>query len=646
MFKNLRVAMKLALAFGVVGLFFLGVIALYQVTLSDANNSYTVLLEENEKMKSKTNEIGILMLMARRSEKDFMLRMEPKYIDQNAEQVRGIIMKAEELEAIESAAGAMDGVENARNIKALATQYGNAFKEVSDAYRVIGLDHQSGLKGRFREAAHTAEEFLNKHKDDEIMVDYLMMRRHEKDYFLRGDKKYMAEADKVYDEILSDIARSSMTQVEKNELSADMKAYMDAFDKVVEKNDDIAAANERMRDAAHKIEPIIESNIADENETLDSEKKVISAEVKRSTSVALVVSLIAVIIGAIFAFIIGQSISGPVMKIMKFAEKFGEGDLTADADIDSKDEIGIMYGSINKAKERLKQIIGDVIASADNVASGSEELSSTSEEMSQGSSEQASAAEEASSSMEQMASNIRQNADNAQETEKISRKASDDARESGVAVTQSVAAMKQIAEKINIIEEIARQTNLLALNAAIEAARAGEHGKGFAVVAAEVRKLAERSQEAAGEITELSASSVEVSERAGKMLGQLVPDIQKTAELVSEISAASGEMNTGAEQINKAIQQLDQVTQQNASAAEEMASTSEELSSQAQQLQDLVSFFNIGDTGAVRRQAVTHQKAKPAMKAHVAHIAHNPAKKAQGVDIKLKDASDSDFEQY
>jgi methyl-accepting chemotaxis protein len=196
-----------------------------------------------------------------------------------------------------------------------------------------------------------------------------------------------------------------------------------------------------------------------------------------------------------------------------------------------------------------------------------------------------------------MAANIRQNADNAQETEKIARKAADDAEKSGTAVTQAVAAMKQIAEKINIIEEIARQTNLLALNAAIEAARAGDHGKGFAVVAAEVRKLAERSQEAAKEITELSGSSVEVAEHAGKMLDILVPDIYKTAELVQEISAASNEQNTGAEQINRAIQQLDHVIQQNASASEEMASTSEELSSQAQYLMESMGFFRTGDNG-------------------------------------------------
>ncbi|WP_235264124.1 methyl-accepting chemotaxis protein, partial [Geoalkalibacter ferrihydriticus] len=206
---------------------------------------------------------------------------------------------------------------------------------------------------------------------------------------------------------------------------------------------------------------------------------------------------------------------------------------------------------------------------------------------------QAAAAEEASSSMEQMAANIRQNADNAMQTEKIAAKSAQDARQGGEAVGKTVTAMKQIADKISIVEEIARQTNLLALNAAIEAARAGEHGKGFAVVAAEVRKLAERSQTAAAEISDLSGSSVEIAEQAGKMLTQMVPDIQKTAELVQEIAAASKEQDAGAEQVNKAIQQLDQVIQQNASASEEMASTSEELSSQAEQLQQAIAYFKV-----------------------------------------------------
>ncbi|MBF0406314.1 MAG: PAS domain-containing protein [Candidatus Riflebacteria bacterium] len=243
--------------------------------------------------------------------------------------------------------------------------------------------------------------------------------------------------------------------------------------------------------------------------------------------------------------------------------------------------------------KKLSEVVINVKSASEQVATGSIETSSSAQTLSQGATEQASAAEEASSSMEEMSSNIQQNADNASQTEKIAVKAAEDAKKGGKAVAETVAAMNEIASKIAIIEEIARQTNLLALNAAIEAARAGEHGKGFAVVASEVRKLAERSQLAAGEIKKLSVSSVEIAGKAGEMLSMIVPDIQKTAELIQEISAACKEQNTGAEQINKAIQQLDQVIQQNAGASEELASTSEEMTSQAEQLKTIISFFRV-----------------------------------------------------
>ncbi|PLY02991.1 MAG: chemotaxis protein [Desulfuromonas sp.] len=276
----------------------------------------------------------------------------------------------------------------------------------------------------------------------------------------------------------------------------------------------------------------------------------------------------------------------------RLSQQIADGDLTVVVNLASdKDQLGL---ALQRMVEKLKEVIAQVTGSVENVASGSQAMSSSSEEMSQGASEQAAAAEEASSSIEQMTANIRQNTDNAMETEKIATQTSDEARAGGESVAQTVVAMRDIADKINIIEEIARQTNLLALNAAIEAARAGEHGKGFAVVAAEVRKLAERSQVAAAEISELSVSSVEVAETAGKALESIVPSIQKTAELVQEISAASREQDAGADQINKSIQQLDTIIQQNASSAEEMASTAEELTSQADQLGDMIAFFKVG----------------------------------------------------
>jgi methyl-accepting chemotaxis protein len=253
-----------------------------------------------------------------------------------------------------------------------------------------------------------------------------------------------------------------------------------------------------------------------------------------------------------------------------------------------------------------------------------------------------------------MNATIRQNADNASQTDKIAIKSSTDAQESGKAVAEAVAAMKDIAAKISIIEEIARQTNLLALNAAIEAARAGEHGKGFAVVASEVRKLAERSQAAAAEISQLSVTSVEVAEKAGQMLAKLVPDIQKTAELVQEISVASKEQTSGADQINSAIQQLNQVIQQNAGAAEEMASTAEELASQAGQLQQTVSFFKVSGTeqAAIKRITAIRKESKPAHQVQIAHLAKGAAAAVKpGVTLKMTsegkgrgDGRDAEFE--
>ncbi|HEY5984996.1 MAG TPA: methyl-accepting chemotaxis protein, partial [Streptosporangiaceae bacterium] len=342
------------------------------------------------------------------------------------------------------------------------------------------------------------------------------------------------------------------------------------------------------------------------------------AAVRTVNAALIVLGLFAMVAGIAIAMLITRSVTRPLARGVEIADRLAQGDLTVETGVVGQDEVGQLLAAMQTMVARLRQVVYDVQAAVDNVAGGSQELSSSSEEMSQGSTEQAVAAEEASASMEQMTSNVRQTADNALQTEKIANKAAQDARDGGQAVAETVVAMKEIAGKISIIEEISRQTNLLALNAAIEAARAGEHGKGFAVVASEVRKLAERSQVAAGEINELSATSVKVSELAGAMLERIVPDIQRTAELVQEISAACREQDAGAEQINRAIQQLDQVTQQNASASEEMASTAEELASQAEQLQAAIAFFRVGEDG--REHAAMPRPAGQRRKVQVEHL--------------------------
>ena len=428
------------------------------------------------------------------------------------------------------------------------------------------------------------------------------------------------------------------------------------------------------------------------------------AETRKITKYLVIMSLILIsaLIVAIFLLSLKIIIS-PLKEMVTLVTKIGEGDLSQQITVDRQDEIGqllsvmktmtdnlhrhaqaadaisrgdltcqvqalseqdILGISLTKMLEKLKSVVSEVKNAASKVAAGSEELSASSEQMSQGATEQAASAEEVSSSMEQMISNIKQNADNAQQTERIAVKSSQNAREGGKCVEETVKAMKEIAGKISIIEEIARQTNLLALNAAIEAARAGEHGKGFAVVASEVCKLAERSQAAAGEINKLSASSVQIAEDAGRMLDKMVPDIQKTADLVQEISAASREQDTGAEQINKAIQQLDQVIQQNASASEEMSSTSEQLAQQAQQLHHAVAFFSIGDETdnltatdrlnlTPRRQVSTaHSPILKKLAAPGKHpLPHTGLRTepSRGVNLRLSDASDDmdkEFEKY
>ena len=386
------------------------------------------------------------------------------------------------------------------------------------------------------------------------------------------------------------------------------------------------------------------------SDKVDNDDKATRASLISMTVVALLIAL-----GA--AVWISISVAKGLARAGEAVRQVAEGDLTRTVSVTTNDEIGDLLGHVNLMVERLRGVIADALSAAENVSSGSQELSATSEQVSQGATEQASAAEEASASMEQMAANIKQNADNAAQTEKIARQSAKDAEVSGEAVARAVGAMQTIAEKITIVQEIARQTDLLALNAAVEAARAGEHGKGFAVVASEVRKLAERSQTAATEIGAVSSETVKAAQSAGEMLSSLVPDIRKTAELVAEISAACREQDIGASQINEAIQQLDKVTQQNASASEEMSATSEELAAQAEELQASIAYFRTDSAGATtrrpapaRRPQAPAAKAQPVRKAQPKPPVAAQQARAKGFALDLAqggpDADDADFREY
>jgi methyl-accepting chemotaxis protein len=328
----------------------------------------------------------------------------------------------------------------------------------------------------------------------------------------------------------------------------------------------------------------------------------------RARRIALIVFVLTLLLAAGGAYAVTRTITVPIQQAVEHAEAIAAGDLCRTIQVSDKSETGKLLQSMHDMSTKLSAIICDVREGSSAVASAAAQVSASSQSLSQGTSEQAASVEETSSSLEQMNASITQNAENSRKVEQVAEKGALAAEESGGAVQETVVAMKQIAAKISVIEDIAYQTNLLALNAAIEAARAGDQGRGFAVVAVEVRKLAERSQLAAKEISDLASNSVAVAEHSGELLVDLVPAIRRTAELVQEVTAASTEQSSGVTQINRAMSQVDSVTQRNASSAEELSSTAEELAAQSEQLQQLMTFFKVADEKSIDREAVKKQR--------------------------------------
>ncbi len=710
MFKNRSIIGKLVGGFVIIVLLIVVVLSIFYYSNTTMKTNFTHLMEAEVAISTFASEVEANMLQCRRNEKDFILRKDKKYLAQMEKNVAQVKQNAQNIKNVASKSKMPDIEKNADSIDTYADLYYNDFKELVHAYEKKGLDHNSGLQGKFRTTAHSIQNKVEEHQSDHLYLALMQMRRYEKDYMRTRSAKYkekvlssidsyrklleksnceaaskqiqqtaLSEYQISFQKILSsgdsndadkqhyDVMRSAAQDMEeaiiqinipgaeglvldirknekdyllrgdekyekktllsiakfrevltgsdilkehKSSFNKHLEEYRIAFNNLVAEDKEIAVLTASMRDAVHKIEPVVEALHKQAMTQAEAKLNAVKTNAKTFSIIAIVVGLAAIVIGVSLAFIIVSNI---------------------------------------------RKVVNDISQSAEYVASGSQELSSSTQQISQGATEQAASAEQASSSMEQMSSNIRQNADNAQQTEKISMQAADDAEKGGRAVEETVNAMKQIAEKISIIEEISRQTNMLALNAAIEAARAGQHGKGFAVVADAVRKLAERSQTAAGEISNLSSTSVGIAENAGEMLNKIVPDIRKTAELVQEINASSGEQNSGADQINQALQQLDQVIQQNASASEEISATSEELAAQAAQLQSTIAIFNQGELkkpGSAMYSAggKTPSKAMSAAKT-VAATKPLSAVKSGGITIdlgdeKLQDDLDDEFENY
>ena len=585
------------------------------------------------------NELKAEMLTLRRNEKDFLARKNIKYYDKFNKNITRLDSRIVQIKGELSELNI--SIDNISQLESNLKLYKQQFNELFTLQRTIGLNPKDGLYGELRAAAHNIEKKIKALQHYQLLSGLLQLRRDEKDFMLRKDLKYLNKFSGNMSILKNNIVESNLSN--RDEIIHELEKYDSAFKNLVDAEVSLGLNSQsgklgKMRDAVHKTESNLKSL---------SEEIKLAIESKTQFEFMLTIGVSAIIaLGLIFfTYIMSKKIIYSVQTIKQAVDDLyeGEGDLTYRLPDLGGDEIGQTAQSFNGFMNKMHGVLSVINGGMETLVQASNQVADTAQSISSSASEQAASIEETSASLEQMTSSIASNLENAERTSQIASAAAERAEEGGAAVNKTVDAMKQIAEKITIIEDIAYKTNLLALNAAIEAARAGEHGKGFAVVADEVRKLAERSQHAAHDISELAFDSVKISEDAGALISIIVPDIQKTAELVMEINAASNEQSTGVNQVNIAMEQLDAGAQHGAASSEELAASAEEMVSQIGELRGSIGFFKLESSDVSHvplDNNSTQTEYAPAAAETGSHTAENTSA------LKPEDGDESDFVKF
>ncbi len=599
-FNQLKLRAQLLIAFSIVLIFI--------VIVGSVSYSSFKSIGFQGKITTLVNAKVDALFNARLGQADYMISNEKEFIESNQAKLKEANAIANELQGLMKVQSSIDHVDL---IKKNINIYGTHFKEYvtleqeqdkaflnAERYANIVLGELNAISTSidkfFTANPNTFSEFGRYKSASQLKEDYLMSLISFTRYTGDNDPKYIASATMKLDSL-----QQAMPRLKAQMLSAETRKNFDNASKALE-NYRTAMLNyvsitDKKLEMSAKMLTDANTATKDAYELRDAEKAIAAKAETKAITLIIIFGLIAILFGVWIAFAITRLImlrlGGEPYEMENISSEIAAGNLAFDTTAYSN-RSGAMQNIVTMA-ERLKTTLAEIIASSNIIASSSDQVSGTSQQLSQGANEQAASVEEVSSTMEEIAANINQNTDNAKQTETIATNAQKGIEDVNNQTQESVKASQLIAEKIDIVSEIAFQTNILALNAAVEAARAGESGKGFAVVAAEVRKLAERSKIAAEEIVTQAGRSLEIAESAGTKMNEILPEVVKTAELVREITSASIEQNNGAGQINNAIQQMSSVTQQNASASEELASSAEEMTSQSQQLRDLISFFKI-----------------------------------------------------